>query len=372
MARTRDSKSYPIFGAGPSVPTRGLCGCLVFFLAVLSATPARAYDKREGQAFHDAYLACEALARDNNDEGRFDRARACLIPLSASAKEAKTRAEIEYRRAELQERGGHFDSARESFLIVARRFPREDMGARARFRAARLCEDRLDKPGLADQEYRLLVREAPDSTAALNALVHIEERVRASGGTPALISFYENELSARPRSTLASVLLDRLGHASLEQPAHASHAVRAFDVLASQGGAKVDDALYFGAKARVLTNDLKGAIAGLEKLLDSRERTPIPGSLVPGNLHSSRLDDARFLLAEIMRDNVKDDARAKFHFETLLNESPDSRLYDDALKALADLAIQGGDRPLAARYYARLVEKRPASRYKRLAMEFRP
>jgi outer membrane protein assembly factor BamD (BamD/ComL family) len=122
-----------------------------------------------------------------------------------------------------------------------------------------------------------------------------------------------------------------------------------FDQLAKQKQtSKLDDALYFGAKARLMLGDIKGASAALEALLDTRERTPIPGRLIPGNLNSSKLDDARMLLGEIMRDRVKDTARARHHFEALVDESPDSRLVDDALLALAKLALADGDRARAA------------------------
>ncbi len=367
---TRYSIDYRMLRGAPNLRRLLFVGALLGGQSL--ALSARAYDKVEGRPFHDAYNACEALVREGSKPERFAGGRACLTPLIAKAKRAGTKADLAYRSAEWLERQGAYAPARDAFLDVVRAYPREAMAARARFRAARLLEDRLNNPEAADMEYRALVREAPDSVAALNALVHIEERVREHQGDLALISYYDSEISARPKSHLAPVLLERLGHAALGSAKSAERAVRVFDVLAKRKGAKLDDALFYGAKARLLIGDSTGAVAALEALLDTRERTPIPGKLVPGELHSSKMDDARYLLGEIMRDRTRDLVRARFHFQTLLEESPDSRLVDDALNALAGLALAAGDRAAAARHYAELLNRRPGSRFAKLAREFRP
>ena len=340
-------------------------------LVAAAAGTVSAYDKSEGEAFHDAYWRCERLAKAKDDPKRFSAARACVFPLIDQAKKKKTKAELAYRACEWLEKAADEDvvklgEARAAFLQVGVTYVGEEMAARARFRAARLLEDALGDPARADAEYRAIIRDAPNAIAALNALVHVEQALPSND---ARVQLYERELTARPHTALAPVLLTRMGHAALASPQLAARAVKVFDVLSRQDSAKSDDALYFGAKARVMTGDYPGAIAALEKLCATKETTPIPKQLLPGDLHSSRMDDARFLLGEIMRDSLGDDRRAEHHFRLLVEESPASRLVDDALQAVAAMHLVRGDRKAAAGVYKELLKLRPNSRFKKAAAE---
>ena len=333
--------------------------------------PAHAYDKREGDDFHTAYWKCERLAKIKKNANRFNDARSCVLPLIQQAKHKQTKAELAYRACEWQEKAGVDDlealaKTRQAFLQVGTTYAPEEMAARARFRAARLLEDTLGDPAQADHEYRQIVRDAPNAIAALNALVHVEQ---ALPGDEARVLFYERELTARPNTSLAPVMLLRMGHTALRSPALAARAVKVFDVLARREGSKNDDALYFGAKARLITGDVENAVKALEKLLETQERSPIP--FIPNRLQSSRIDDARFMMGEIMRDRLQDPRRAEHHFRLILDETPDSRLVDDALLAVAQLQEKAGDRKGAAATYAQLIKLRPDSRFKKIAQEFK-
>ncbi len=335
------------------------------------AVPAHAYDKQEGEEFHTAYWKCERLAKIKKNPNRFAEAQACVVPLIPRAKRKKTQAELAYRACEWQEKAALDDTkalaaTREAFLQVGRTYAPEEMAVRARFRAARLLEDLLGDPAQADVEYRQIVRDSPNAIGALNALVHVEQVLATD---EARVQFYERELTARPNTALASVMLLRMGHTALRSPALASRAVKVFDVLARREGAKNDDALFLGAKARLITGDVENAVKALEKLLETQERSPIP--FLPNRLQSSRIDDARFLLGEIMRDRYQDARRAEHHFRLLLEEVPDSRLVDDALNAVAQLQVKAGDRQAAAATYAQLIKLRPESRFKKIAAEFK-
>lgn len=337
----------------------------VFAYIVLLTTSAHAYDKREGPEFHDAYWRCEKVAKEQTRPNRFADARSCLMALIPKAKEKKTKAELAYRTAEWLERAAGEDAkklgeARTAFLTVAQTYAGEEMAVRARFRAARLLEDELGDPATADSEYRAIVRDSPNAIAALNALVHIEQALATDRER---VAFYERELTARPNSALAPVLLERMGKAALTAQDLAARAVKVFDVLARREGAKNDDALFFGAKARVILGDYDGAIKRLEQLCATKERSPIPNALLPGDLNSSRMDDARFLLGEIMRDHLNDPKRAEYHFHLLVEESPNSRLVDDALHAVEALRRNAGDVKGADKTHQELIAKRPASRF---------
>lgn len=337
---------------------------IVALLITSFTSPVAAYDKREGEAFHNAYWRCEKVAKQKSPT-RFADARACLSPLVGQAKEKKTKVELAYRMAEWQEREAGEDraaltNARGAFLQVAASYPGEEMAVRARFRAARLLEDSLGDPKAADAEYRGIVRDSPNAIAALNALVHAEQ---ALPNDRERVHFYERELTARPNSALAPVLLERMGILAMASPDLAQRAVKVFDVLGRREGAKNDNALYYGAKARVVLGDYDGAVKRLEELCATKEVSPIPSALLPGDLHSSRMDDARFLLGEIMRDKLNDPKRAEHHFRLLVEESPESRLVDDALHAMEELLRARGDTKGAAAVHKQLTEKRPESRF---------
>jgi TolA-binding protein len=335
-------------------------------LALLLLTPpAWAYHKVEGADFEKRYLACESLHRDRAKSDRLPLASACLRPLVAEAKAERTQAELSYRLAEWREEAGDAALARESFLSLAHRFPRQRLAARARFRAARLLEDALDDVPGALQEYERLVREAPDNSAAINALIHVEDLL----GPPRSLDFLVAELNARPRSPLSGVLMARLGHELMASPGGSDKAASVFDELAHQASfVHKADALFYAGKAYLAAGRPAEAVARFEQVCASEETVPFVG----GSASTSHLDDSRLLIAEIYRDTLRDEKRARFHFEKLVHDYPDSRLVDDALVALAHLAAKGGDRKRAAAYYAELVSARPDSRFVAEAQAFQP
>jgi TolA-binding protein len=319
-------------------------------VACASAQIAWAYERKESADFARRDLACEQIARAQH----FAEAGNCLAPLVASAKYDTTKSELAYRQAEWSERAEDFAGARTAFLAVAHTYPRETMAARARFRAARILEDDLGDVPAALGEYKTLVREAPDSVAAVNALSHAERLLPAAEVTP----FLSAELQARPHRGLAVTLMRHLAERLEKDPA----AAELFDRVAATepaGPARIT-ATYLAARAWLAAGNVGSALARLQTVVDSHE-----GSILPGDTNSAEIDDAALLIGQIYRDQLHDAKRAREAFERVVHDYPESRLVDDALYALEQLALAQGDRGAARLYYARLVRVRPGSRFAR-------
>lgn len=327
--------------------------------SVAASQIAWAYDRKEGGNFASRALACEHIEREAHNPLRFEDAVHCLAPLVDQAKYDTTKAELSYRRAELLERDERFAEARALFLSLAHNYPREMIAARARFRAARLLEDALGDAPAALAEYKLLIREAPDNVAAVNALSHAEQLIPAGEVT----YFLSTELEARPRSALALSLMQRLATRLEKNPDSARVAAELFDRLseAQREPARITST-YLAARAWLAAGDVAAAMARLRIVMGS-----LVSSILPGDTNSASLDDAAFLFAEIYRDRLHDPLHAREAFERVLHDYPTSRLVDDALYALEALAIEQGDPALARKWYARLQHDRPSSRYARAA-----
>lgn len=275
----------------------------------------------------------------------------------SAAKYDQSKAELAYRRAELLERGEEFFAARTLFVAVGHDYPHETIAARARFRAARLLEDALHDEPRALAEYVLLIREAPDSVAAVNALSHAEPLLPE----PEVIPFLSAELKAKPRSALAPTLMHHLAARLEKSPSLAQAAAELFDRLADQQGTPARfTTLYLAARAWLSAGKAETALARLQTVVASHE-----GSILPGDTNTASLDDAAFMIGEIYRDRLHDDGHAREAFERVLHDYPTSRLVDDALYALEQLAVAHGDPARAQKLFERLQHERPTSRYAR-------
>lgn len=103
-------------------------------------------------------------------------------------------------------------------------------------------------------------------------------------------------------------------------------------------GAYWDDALWHAAAIEEQLGRPQAAIAQLERMLSVRESADFMGSY-----ERPRYDDARFHLAELIRDQLHDPARAREEFWRLFKRHPNSVLRDDALWEAAKLSSAQGD-----------------------------
>lgn len=304
---------------------------------------------------------CRSQARGK--EKRWTLTRTCLNGLLAKATDAAMQADLLYQISETLEKEQAHSEARKGFLMVAERFPKDTLAPRARFRAARLLEDELNDPTGALGEMQRILREAPQSPAAVHAAVHAEQLIDdatppTSASDPAG-EYLLATLKLHANTPVAATLMHRLCKRWMNKPSHYAVTARMLDDLSKKSDNSYwDDALFLGAKVRAAMKDGAGAVARLQRLLDSHE-----DSILPGDSNSALLDDALLALGEVQRDVVKDNKEARTSFELLVSKYPDSILVDDALVALRDLARAEGDTGRATQLTKRLTELRPLSRH---------
>jgi TolA-binding protein len=304
---------------------------------------------------------CRSQARGK--EKRWAATRICLNGLLAKTTEAATQADLLYQISETLEKDQAHSEARKGFLMVAERFSRDTLAPRARFRAARLLEDELNDPKGALLEMQRILRDSPQSPAAVHAAVHAEQLMDdatpPNGTSDPAGEYLLATLKLHANTPVAATLMHRLCKRWMNKPSHYAVTARMLDDLSKKSDNSYwDDALLLGAKVRASMKDGPGAVARLQRLLDSHEE-----SILPGDSNSALLDDALLALGEVQRDVVKDRKEAGAAFELLVAKYPDSILVDDALVALRDLARAEGDTGRAAQLTKRLTELRPLSRH---------
>jgi hypothetical protein len=234
------------------------------------------------------------------------------------------------------------------------------LGARARYDLARLAEGDA-RFGEARAELEGLLRDAPNAPIAPSALERLLRLTERDAGIDAALALSRRLLAALGDSELG----ERLGYAE----ARFLHRLEAFDParkayleLARRhpypDGVLWDDALFHAAVLERRLGRPRAAYRHLECLLAARETAAFVGSY-----ERRRYDDARFLLAEIVRDDLADPARARESFVALWNEHPTSRLRDDALWQAALIDFSAGRAAAGCELLARLSSAQPDSRY---------
>ncbi|HPA83054.1 MAG TPA: tetratricopeptide repeat protein, partial [Thermoanaerobaculales bacterium] len=224
--------------------------------------------------------------------------------------------------------------------------PDGERAARAAFERAELELDAGHAEAGAALRDRAL-RAFPDSGVARRALGrqlgwHVER-----GGAPAALAYLNALAVELGGSELAeAIAYQRAVHLALAGSREA--ALAAFLEVARRFpypvGVYWDDALFRAAELEVELGRPRQALTHLERMLAEREARPIAGSL-----ERPRFGPARFLIAEILRDELGDPAGARREFLRLVDEHPTSRLRDDALWAAATLGVSLGDREGACR-----------------------
>ncbi|HVV82565.1 MAG TPA: tetratricopeptide repeat protein, partial [Kofleriaceae bacterium] len=204
-----------------------------------------------------------------------------------------------------------------------------------------------------------LVVELPDEPRAADAVEYLVARVR--GDQPAALWQRLTALAtALPDSAVTDNLLwwlADLAEHELHDPAAALVLYDRLPVDHPRSGLR-DDARWRAANLARARGDARGAVDRLRALLATREV-----AFGPGSYFSIWLDDAQLLLGTILRDDLGDHRAAAAAFAQLPRDYPASILVDDALAALADLALADGDVAAACRAAARLLAHDPDSRF---------
>ncbi len=240
--------------------------------------------------------------------------------------------------------------------------------ARALVRAAELAHERLSDNAAAARLAWQVVDEYPDEVPADDALKLAITLWRLG----------RNNLAALQQKLMALWERDRkldLGDNLLFACAELSDPPRAlelYDQLAQlypRSGLR-DDSLWRAAELLRKQGDPRGAIARLQKILDTHK-----DALITGSYNSLVLDDAQLLVGRIWLDDLHRPAEAADAFQNLEDDFKDSILRDDALYQLARARLAQHEPPTekdkseACASLARLYREYPSGNMVRRAHE---
>jgi tetratricopeptide (TPR) repeat protein len=255
-------------------------------------------------------------------------------------------------------RGGDWQAAR----TVLRQLAREkgSLASRASYDLA-LLELEHGPSSAGTARLRQLIVGDPGSNVAGIALRRYLSLFRDSGGAAAVVNEIHNLLPTLTNTGLDEPLRFELAR-QLAAMNQLEPALEAYLELAERHpyprGAHWDDALWHAAGIEERLGRPKQAIAYLERMLSVRE-----GSDFVGSYERPRYGQARFHLAELIRDQLHDPARAREEFWRLFKRHPNSLLRDDALWEAAKLARAQGDEAGTCSLLRTLLEALADSRY---------
>jgi tetratricopeptide (TPR) repeat protein len=304
------------------------------------------------------YTERQTLAERAYSAGRYREAGERWLEASRVAEEERDASEARFRAAASFERAGDLPRADALFVELDREGG--ERAARALYERAVLAERRGEE-ARAQELYLESLRRFPasgTSPAALDRHLRYVERTRGEDGALARLDELVLELSGgdldeRVRYTRAR-RLDRLGKTELALAAYLDTASR----HPYPKGAFWDDALFRAAGIEQKLGRPREAIALLERLLAEREEAHGYGSY-----ERPRYAEARFAIAELYRDALRDSARARREFLRVWYDHPTTLLRDDALFQAALLSRADHDTAQACEAARTLKRDAPDSRY---------
>ena len=305
------------------------------------------------------FARAEAAATRAYGHGRYGEAGDLWLAAASAAGRPRDADEARYRAAASYARAGREPEAATLYEELAENAEGE-RAARAAFDRAELELDagRVEA-GIALRDRAL--RAYPDSGLAGRALQRQLAWYVERGGPGAALAYLDALAGEVGGSELAeTIAYERAVHLALagDQEAALAAFLETAERFSYPLGVYWDDALYRAAQLEVELGRPRQGIAHLERMLREREPKPIAGSV-----ERPRFSPARFLVAEILRDELHDRAAARREFLRLVDEHPTSRLRDDALWAAAVLGDELDDPRGACRDARRLARDFPSSRY---------
>ena len=305
------------------------------------------------------YARSRATAERAYAAGRYEEAAVSWLEAAEQASSPRDAADARYRAAASWERAGKPDAADDLYRQLASG-PETERSARAAFERANLrlaAGDREAGNALVDDA----LRRYPSAGVARRALERrLMELNREQGTDSALAYLAKMEPSLADTELAESVAYERARYQNLAGSKRAARdsyldVARRFPY---PFGAYWDDALYHAAELDIELGEPRLAVAHLKRMLSQREPAPKYGTL-----ERPRFGPARFLMAEVYRDQLRNPRAARETFLTLVREHPTSPLRDDALWEAALLARAAGNPNSTCSDLARLVEEMPDSRY---------
>ncbi|HEX3776116.1 MAG TPA: tetratricopeptide repeat protein [Polyangiaceae bacterium] len=314
-------------------------------------------------ALPPSYVRAEHSAEQAYEGGQFVAAAQYWLEAAESAASPRDRAEARYRAATADERAGDVERARSLYTQLAN--GKSERAARSTFALADLRLRSGDEAG-GYAELEAAIRKYPSSGVAGLALRRYFAELAEHGGDAAVLAYISRVEPGLDQSERAEQLLYERAR-RLENEAKLAEARDAYLVVAERFpypyGAYWDDALFHGASCEERLDNPTRAIALLERMLAAREVSHMTGSY-----ERPRYAEAAFHLAELYRDALHDEPRARRAFHAFYVDFPSSILRDDALWQEALLARHASNTEACAPL-AILLQQIPDSRYAPCAAE---
>lgn len=314
-----------------------------------------------------AYVKSRAEAEHAYERGEYARAAKLWADAAQKAPPGREREEARYRQAASLERSGD-DASAETLYRGIESTPGE-RSERAAYARAEIAERHLAKNDSLSALRSVIVR-YPNSGLARGAATRYLAREAELGGAERALAATEALLAEVRHSELEESLVYARAR-RLEELERNEAAREAFLDLARRfpypHGAYWDDALLAAARIDQRLGNYQAALETLDRLLSARETSRLNGSY-----ERSGYAEARFLSAEIWRDNLKDPLRARAAFRRVWADHPTSRLRDDALFEEALTALASGDANGACEPARLLLRSEPDSRYAACVTELCP
>jgi tetratricopeptide (TPR) repeat protein len=308
----------------------------------------------------DDFLRGVAAGDRAKTAGRYDEAARAYHQAAVAAKRPYDRDEGLYLEAATYAEAGHPKEAMSALDGLIALAPKGDRTNRAIFDRAFLEIEHGDEAhGYAMLEDALFHHsESGSAQRAIKTIVTHEES-KAKGGGRVWIDAHLQSLEKT--EVLQDALYDRAK--SLEDEGKLREARDAYVLAAKRfpypSGPLTDDAWWFASIADEKLGDARAAIHDLEEMLAPREDS----TLGQGSYERPRFPPGQKRIAELWRDQVHDDARARAAFHRLYTDFAPSVLRAEALFEEASLARKDGDDGATCSATRSLVNDFPESRY---------
>lgn len=307
-----------------------------------------------------AYLEARSAAERSYDAGRYDEAAERWLEAAKVAGSPRDQREATYRAAASYTRAGRHEQAAGLYRQLIREAPRSDRAARAAFELA-LDEIRRGSVDAGYAKLQAFVERYPTSGLAKPAFQRLVAWKMDSGGASAALAWLGGWLPRLDHTEMAEQAHYAYARA-LEAAGRLPDAKRRFEYVAERfpypSGALWDDSLWELSLIDEQLGDYRAAIAVLERMLAEQEPSGMNGSY-----ERPRYAPARFRIAVLYRDRLRDAAAARRAFHAVWTHHPTSLLRDDALWNEALLAREAGDEAAACRVLGELGRGMPDSRY---------
>lgn len=308
----------------------------------------------------ESYQRSRAAAERAYAAGRYEEAAAHWSEAADQAERPRDRAEARYRTAASLERAGRHAEAARMLATLQREMPKSERAARAAYDQADI-EIESGDPEKGYQMLEQVIVDYPSSGVAKSAIGRHVSWQQEKAGSDRVLAWIAG-LRPRLKGTPAAEQLEYVYAGQLEKAGRARAARNHYLWLADRypypQGAYWDDALWHASLIDEELGDYRAAIADLERML--REQEP---SSLQGSYQRQRFGEARYRIAELCRDRLGDEERARRVFHQVWTDHPTSLRRDDALWNEAILAKKAHDGAAACRALELLASGMPDSRY---------